>query len=301
MQEEKLIPDTLPELELRDISLGALPVNEELVGPRPGDDLIRDVRMHGILHPVVVKDNGTAGYHVYDGRRRIKASRYLADEYADGSDPADTPYSYIRATVVKTDAPLSPERLAVVLNNTAKPNVATELESMEAMLSRGYSESDIAEACMMQVQSVRSVLKLQNLIPALRSALNRGEISPTVSYEACRLSRGVQERLAGRLEEQGRLTGRDVHEERTAIKARARQTLPFEQMESMGTAPAPVTEPDTATHAPGVSPNALNVARALAERLEAVASKPRGKTPRWTNSDVDHVRTLLDEIERLDG
>lgn len=306
MEQEQLIPERMPELENRVVLLRELPENEELIGPRPAADLVDDIRLHGIIHPVVLKDEGNAGYHVYDGRRRIKASRLLHDEATEGNIHDESPFHRVRATVVKSDEPISPQRLTVILNHSAKPNVSTELEAIEEMLLHGYSEEEIATNLSLPVSSVRSILKLRGLVPDLREALDAGKISPSVAYAACRLSRPVQDRLAAILSDKGRLTGRDVHEERVAVQARASATLPFGQMASMGTAPESKGPPQpseegsrSATNGSGVSQNAANIARALTDRLELIQSKERGKTPRWTNPDVDKVRALIDEIERL--
>lgn len=206
-----LVPEERPEGEPRTVSLADLPM--ELVGPVPDSRFVESVQRFGVLEPIILHLNRANGqYTVIDGRRRIMAARTagLVD---------------IEAHVYEFDGPLS-DTATLLLQAQRKANPAAELQAIERLLSQGASPREIVRATGMMPATIQRRLKLKALIPGLRQAFEAGLLSASVAEEAAALPEGSQAVLAEKLDRDGRLTGKDVHDLRRVQVEAAMAALP---------------------------------------------------------------------------
>lgn len=222
----KLIPDQRPKVTSRSINVDQLPPNEALIGDPPDNDFIDSIARHGVIEPIVVIDHGSR-FQVMGGRRRIKACRIVEIEQ-------------IPARVYPSDY-TAQEVLVIMLNEQRRDNPASDFVSVRTLLQQGATEKEITTATGMPAAKIRSLLRLENLIPDLMAAFLDGTIATSTAKKLARLGHEIQADAADHLEEEGSLTGADVERLRRVQTNVAVSTLP---QDLFGTpeAPQPVAD-----------------------------------------------------------
>jgi len=190
-----LLPLVHREGDVRVVALDALPEDAMLRGDPPARSMIESVRALGVLHPIILIDT-EHGYEIAAGRNRIKAAR-AAGLTTIGARVF--PHGYVNAAV-----------LTLVENEQRRANPLADLHALEQLLATGADEHAIFRATGMAAPVIRARLKLANLQPALRQALEQGAIRVSVAQDAARLGPVQQARLVERLASAGRLTAKDV-------------------------------------------------------------------------------------------
>jgi len=216
----QLLPSSAPTVR-RD----SLPL-VQLVGfehARPSRELIDLIAELGVLQPIVVVPDGDRRYQIVEGRRRSKAVRLLTEDDR-WPRPAHIDALVLSGSGVEGRGIRHGLTLALHAARSASP--ASELAAIEAILAARGDEpvattvKEIAAQTGMPVQTVQRRLRLRHLIPALRRAFDRGEITATVAEAAARLTADQQSALERALLEGARLTVRGV-QELTREEARA--------------------------------------------------------------------------------
>lgn len=245
----------------------------DLPCPLPSAEMRENVAAVGVLVPVLLVDYGD-GFGVLDGRRRIKAARIAAVN--------DVP-ARIASSVQGGGA----AAITLATNELRSSNPAAELESIEELVRRGLSESEIARVSGMSVQTVRKRVGLLRLLPPLLDAFRAGKILPSAAEAAAKLPHGTQEKIAAAFAESGRVTLAVVEEARRVRADGAIDALPS----GLFSDPEPVRGPSldsllgigTAKDLPEIGPLLGNLAEAAVELGKVLG---RGPSKRRREADL---------------
>lgn len=206
-----LFPDEEVEIIDQYVSLYDLPI---VVGKEPSPELVRSVKLVGLIQPPIVVKRGD-GYEIVDGRRRIAAARMagLVD---------------IPIRIVSADALGATDALTLTANATRAENPASELAAIEKLVALGFDIKEIAKTTGMKSATIQKRLRLRSLTPRLRSAFDSGAIPVGVAEEAAKLPDVAQARLVVRLDDGERLTHDVIREEKSARAQAAAAALPLD-------------------------------------------------------------------------
>jgi ParB/RepB/Spo0J family partition protein len=172
--------------------------------------LVESVKNYGVLEPILLIESG-GGYVIAAGRKRIIAAKLAGLPLI----PALVwPAGWAREEV-----------LALTENAVRYENPAADLAAIETLLADGATEEEISRATGMTRQTLKSRLRLQSLVPALRAALDAGKIKPSVAELAARLAPDLQTQLVAQLDETGRIKVKDVHAAREVQTTSAQGAL----------------------------------------------------------------------------
>jgi ParB/RepB/Spo0J family partition protein len=236
----------------------------------------------GLQQPIVcspVKENGDR--EVYAGNRRIKAARRLDWKEIEAFELTQDPNNTI-----------DPRVLAEQMNSTAKPNPVLQLEAIETLLEKGYSEKQISAALKLKLGTVRARMRLRTLHPTIRSGVKRNKVSFGNADRIAKMSEATQERLAKRFEADGKLPWSVIDEERRKKVDEVTDAFDID-LDGMDGAEAfahtVAPQGDSAKPAPqGISDEERE---RLGARIKAVLED--GKKPSWSKADADAVAKLL--------
>jgi ParB-like chromosome segregation protein Spo0J len=158
----------------------------------PTAQMVDSVRRFGNLQPIVL-----AGKRLVAGRRRIDAARKAG-------------LTTVRVLIFPEQW-ADDEILALVENTQRRSNPVNELHQVEALLARNYDCDRIRSETGMSKQTYDKLLLIRDkLIKPLRRALE-DQIIFIGTAEACaKKPIAVQEQLLDLLEEEGKLTKKDV-------------------------------------------------------------------------------------------
>lgn len=317
-QMPSLFPENLPEREAITVPMSELPPDVLLLSPEVSQDLVDSIKEWGLQQPIVVspvRKNGDRD--VYAGNRRIKAARKLGWDEIDAYELTQDPNA----------AEIDPRVLAEQLNSTAKPNPIVQLESIEFLRQKGYDEKQISKALKLKLGTVRARLRLQTLHPKLREGVKRNKISFGNADRIAKMSETVQERLAKRFVEDGKLPWSVIDEERRRKTAAVTASFDIddeldeipngadptteaimkemyesvrelkgsgfstEELRALLDTPMPETIPDPP--APRVLPITGEEYLELKEKVDTVLG---GKRPAWTKNEARIASKLLEAL-----
>lgn len=174
----------------------------------PSPQMVESVRKFGNIQPIVL-----AGTRLVCGRRRLDAARL-----------AKLPT--VRAIVFPKDW-ANEEIIALVENTQRRSNPVNELHQVELLLKRGFDSDKIRTQTGMSKQTFDKLLLIRDgLIKPLRRALEDKLIGIGTAESCAKKSVAVQEALLDILEDQGRLTKKDVDNATKTTKKKAVAALP---------------------------------------------------------------------------
>lgn len=229
------------------VGIDELPKDTSLEGERPVGDLVDQIiAREGLIERIVFRQlpdseaetNFADASSLIAGRRRIQAIRAAIKRLDDEADTLEKKgesgsidqINALRALAAKlSDVPVrvmvtgdDADALVtkIVSHSTRRDNLAVELGAMEALLALDYKEDRIAKESGTNVAHVRKVLSLSRLIPELRDALEKGQITGWVGYRASSLSEEKQREAYAILQQKGKLVTTDV----AALKNRTRKS-----------------------------------------------------------------------------
>jgi ParB family chromosome partitioning protein len=157
---------------------------------------VLDIMKRGVIEPIAVRKDGVAAV-VIDGRRRVmharEANRRLE---ADGKPlvkvPALSPHK-------GTDADHA--ELLVVLNEHREgDSMVNRARKAQAMLSRGFTEAQVAQMFAVSVSTLKNFLSLLDLSEMALKALADKTIGLTEAYGLAKKSRDEQDEILSRPE-----------------------------------------------------------------------------------------------------
>lgn len=205
------LADLLPSAPVES-RLAVIPISDiafENIGPEPSRELVENIRVRGVRTPITVTDGGNY-FGLIAGRRRLLAA-------------IKCNFTEIPA-IIETGESLASAALSD--HALRKDNPVADLKHIESLLDLGYSDKQISQATGLTLGTIRSRLRLRDLHPVLRTALDEGTLSIAAAEQARKLSQDEQEALAVQLDETGKLTVKDVNDRRHVQVGSALDALP---------------------------------------------------------------------------
>ncbi len=164
------MPHSLTHLPLGDLHASALNVRKH--GPKAIDSLAASIRSIGLLQPLIVRRN-TDGFEVVGGKRRLKALEKIAREVEPDADAPDR----VPCIVIDTDDDATAIEASLAENVERLPmDELDQYTAFAALLAKGRTEDEIADAFGITPAVVRRRLALARLIPDIHRLYRAGEI-----------------------------------------------------------------------------------------------------------------------------
>jgi ParB/RepB/Spo0J family partition protein len=138
--------------------------------------LLKSIQERGILYPILVTQVNDL-YIILDGRRRAAAARKL--------EMTTVPVVVIEG---------GPE-ITILTHATRSENPVAELGAIQALLSEGMSEKEVAQAGYSRLGRIQRLARLNHLIKPLAEKVDEGVIAPGVAFEVAALPAEVQRKL----------------------------------------------------------------------------------------------------------
>ena len=237
-------------------------IDEDPANPRASfpdaelDELAADIRLRGVLVPLVVHPADSTGRHLlHFGARRLRAAR-RAGLHA--------------VPVVVRDAP--PDPYAQVAENLRRANLAPlDLASfIRQQMDAGESQAEVSRRLGMNVTTVAHHLSLLDLPPVLADALKSGRCtSPRTLHELSKLGEMQPEKVRALIEGEGAVTREAVHALRDTTTAFAPSQAPR-----------------------GV----IQQAHSICERLERLLARVKPSADGESQADLPALRTRLESL-----
>ena len=132
----------------------------------PIDGLIKSIRAHGLLVPLLVRRNGGGQLYVMDGNRRLAALSEIHGKAATLDIPC----------IEHTEG--NALELSLVVNDQrAELHPVDQFEVFAALVEAGATIEDIAKRHNMKIVEVRQALSLGKMAPTIRDMWRDGELS----------------------------------------------------------------------------------------------------------------------------
>lgn len=163
------------------------------------DELASSIELTGLIHPIVVKEDGQGGYIIIDGERRFTAMKQLA---------AETVPAIVRRPVND----VLEELMLIEANRTQRKmsaaDIAVQAERYTELLAKlkesgveipGRLRDRVAEA--MQISSAKLARLhaiMENLKEPYLGEFKSGAINESVAYELSKLAHGRQAMVGGK-------------------------------------------------------------------------------------------------------
>lgn len=162
------------------------PLYDERIRMPVPETLIRNIRAYGVLKPVLFERDGDRPL-VVDGRQRVRAARVVRDRQREAGEDEIA----VRGIPQRGDGShLFAVSRAANLHQADGP--LTQARNAQRMVDLGRSTDEIAVAFGVTEQTVKHWLALLELAPAVRTAVERGSISPTAAAKLRKLDRDDQ-------------------------------------------------------------------------------------------------------------
>lgn len=138
-------------------------------------DILPTVRSRGVLQPVIVRPNcAPDGYEIVAGSRRFHAAKIVAEERRAAGDATPEPMP----CAILDDGDDAAAIEASMIENMARldPDEVTQWENFTRLVREGRKVEDIAATFGLPDLTVKRVLALGNLLPAIRDLYRKERI-----------------------------------------------------------------------------------------------------------------------------
>ncbi|MCP4702476.1 MAG: ParB N-terminal domain-containing protein [Gammaproteobacteria bacterium] len=206
-----LFPERVVSPENYDVPLASLPADSNLPGPAPTSVFLDNIKKYGILSPIILIKKGHT-FQIADGRCRILSARKLKLKFV----PAR----------IYPDGWAMQEVLGLIANEMRRDNPYSDLNAIEHLSQRGFSEQEICDATGMPVVTLRKRMRLCNLFPAIKKAFIAGRVPVSVAESAATLNKEEQTRLAEKLNGDAQIKLSDIKELKTAALQQMLEKMP---------------------------------------------------------------------------
>jgi ParB/RepB/Spo0J family partition protein len=134
------------------------------------EELVASIKEIGVKQPIKVKRTKEKELELVDGERRLRATLKAIEQ---GSDIKSIP-----ALVVSPKASEIDIYLDSIVSNTGKPlTPIEEANSFKRLIAWGISVQEIANKSGRSISHIRNRLELANAIPAVKEAVQNGDIT----------------------------------------------------------------------------------------------------------------------------
>ncbi|WP_278392262.1 ParB/RepB/Spo0J family partition protein [Sphingobium yanoikuyae] len=138
-------------------------------------DILPTVRSRGVIQPVIVRPNcAPDGYEIVAGSRRFHAAKIVAEERRAAGDT--TPEPMPCAILDEGDDAAAIEASMIENMTRLDPDEVTQWESFTRLVREGRKVEDIAATFGLPDLTVKRVLALGNLLPAIRDLYRKERI-----------------------------------------------------------------------------------------------------------------------------
>jgi ParB family chromosome partitioning protein len=153
-------------------------------------DILPTMRRHGVIVPVLVRQNGSPEtFEIVAGARRFHAASLLADERRAAGQEVDPMPCAILESGDNADA-----IEASLIENSARldPDEVTRWECFTRLVREGRGVDDLSTTFGLPELAVRRILALGNLLPRIREAYRRKEVDATTVRHLTMASKNQQ-------------------------------------------------------------------------------------------------------------
>jgi ParB family chromosome partitioning protein len=153
-------------------------------------DILPTMRRHGVIVPVLVRQNGSPEtFEIVAGARRFHAACLLADERRAAGQDVDAMPCAILESGENADA-----IEASLIENSARldPDEVTRWECFTRLVKEGRGVDDLSITFGLPELAVRRILALGNLLPRIRAAYARKQVDATTIRHLTMASKSQQ-------------------------------------------------------------------------------------------------------------
>lgn len=176
------------------------------------DAMVRNIMVHGIIEPIVIRKNGEVKgkpiVEVVDGRQRVKNAREANKRIvAEGGVPIRVP-----ATVRRGDERSLPVVMVTTNEMRKGDNMLVRARKCARLTAIGWGEEEVAVAFGVSKTTVRNWLALLEASVAVQKAVERAEIPLTVANKLAKLPMDEQPEALEKLRAEGTTHGEKAQE-----------------------------------------------------------------------------------------
>ncbi|TAJ77719.1 MAG: chromosome partitioning protein ParB [Sphingobium sp.] len=142
-------------------------------------DILPTVRSRGVIQPVIVRPNcAPGGYEIVAGSRRFHAAKIVAEERRAAGDMTPEPQDSMLPCAILDEGDDAAAIEASMIENMARldPDEVTQWETFTRLVREGRKVEDIAATFGLPDLTVKRVLALGNLLPAIRDLYRKEQI-----------------------------------------------------------------------------------------------------------------------------
>ena len=142
-------------------------------------DILPTVRSRGVIQPVIVRPNcAPDGFEIVAGSRRFHAAKIVAEERRAAGDTTPEPQDSMMPCAILDDGDDAAAIEASMIENMARldPDEVTQWETFTRLVREGRKVEDIAATFGLPDLTVKRVLALGNLLPAIRDLYRKERI-----------------------------------------------------------------------------------------------------------------------------
>lgn len=142
-------------------------------------DILPTVRARGVIQPVIVRPNcGPGLFEIVAGSRRFHAAKIVADERRAAGDPLAEPQDTMMPCAILDEGDDAAAIEASMIENMARldPDEVTQWENFTRLVKEGRKVEEIGATFGLPDLTVRRVLALGNLLPAIRDLYRKQQI-----------------------------------------------------------------------------------------------------------------------------
>ncbi|MDR6846942.1 ParB N-terminal domain-containing protein [Sphingomonas sp. BE137] len=142
-------------------------------------DILPTVRSRGVLQPVIVRPNcAPDGFEIVAGSRRFHAAKIVAEERRAAGDTTPEPQDSMLPCAILDEGDDAAAIEASMIENMARldPDEVSQWENFTRLVREGRKVEDIAATFGLPDLTVKRVLALGNLLPAIRDLYRKEQI-----------------------------------------------------------------------------------------------------------------------------
>lgn len=142
-------------------------------------DILPTVRSRGVIQPVIVRPNcAPDGYEIVAGSRRFHAAKIVAEERRAAGDMTPEPQDSMLPCAILDEGDDAAAIEASMIENMARldPDEVTQWETFTRLVREGRKVEDISATFGLPDITVKRVLALGNLLPAIRDLYRKEQI-----------------------------------------------------------------------------------------------------------------------------
>lgn len=191
---------------------------------RLDEKFVDSVRRYGVIEPIIVVPNdhgGSLPYRVIAGRRRLAAARIVGLEK-------------IKMVLRKYEIDSVSLLVTLTENQQRSENPVAEYRALKELVSRGFMLDEIMETSGLNEAKIERLLRLDKLPDEILDGVETGKVAFGTAVQMTKLGYEKYKKLVEKFRQDGKLTGKDVHEVREAEVGEELQLAAESLVEELG-------------------------------------------------------------------